>query len=255
MRNLKITIEYDGTNYRGWQIQNSHKSQVTSHNSNKTIQGILEQALRKILREKIRVIGSGRTDSGVHAQNQVANFKTKTKIGCQEIQRCLNGVLPSDIRVKGAEEASADFHARFSARAKLYRYTIVNDSFASPFLRRYAHLVKSPLDVRKMQEASRLFLGRRNLRSFQAVDKKMRPAVRAIKRLNVRRVKNLIYIEIEAKGFLYRMARNIAGTLIEVGRGKLQPQAITSILAAKNRVFAGPCAPAKGLCLLKVAYL
>jgi tRNA pseudouridine38-40 synthase len=246
MRNVKLTVEYDGTNYSGWQIQNRHSAE--------SIQEAIEKALRKILQEKIKVVSSGRTDAGVHAWGQVANFKTKSKLACRDIQRGLNSILPEDIRIKQAEEVSLDFHARFSAQSKLYRYTIVNDSFVSPFTLRTSGLVKHPLDVKKMREVKRYLLGRRNFRSFQAKDKKERHSVRTIKRLDIRRNKKLIYIDIEADGFLYRMARNIVGTLIEIGRGRLKPQDIKGILRAENRSYAGPCAPAKGLCLVQVRY-
>ena len=246
MRNIKLTIEYEGTNYSGWQIQNRR--------SIKSIQETIEKALHKILQEKIRVIAQGRTDAGVHALGQVANFKTKSKLGCQNIQKALNSILLEDIRIKQVREANPDFHARFSAQSKLYRYTIVNDSFISPFMLRTSELVKYPLDVKKMRQARKYLLGRHNFRSFQATDKRERHSVRTIKRLGIHRNKRFIYIDIEANGFLYRMVRNIVGTLIEIGRGRLKPQDIKGILRAKNRVYAGPCAPAKGLCLMDVIY-
>ncbi len=256
MRNIKIAVEYDGTNYAGWQIQ---KRQFTVDSlqlteKKKTIQQTIEEALGKILQEKIRVIGSGRTDSGVHAQGQAANFKTKSELACKNIQRALNSILPRDIRITQARQVSADFHARFSAQSKLYRYTIVNDSFASPRLYKYAYLVKYPLDLGKMRGAAKLLVGRHDFRSFQAMDKKHKPSVRTIKRLIIRKAKNMIHLDIEAEGFLYKMARNITGTLIEIGKKRLKPGDISEILRRKNRIYAGPCAPAKGLSLVKVSY-
>ena len=251
MRNIKLTLEYDGTNYSGWQIQNRR---AKGKLQNKTIQQTLEQALSQILQEKVRIIASGRTDAGVHALGQVANFKTKSKLNCQNIQSGLNSVLPCDIRIQQAEDARSDFHARFSARSKLYRYSIVNHSFISPHLHRFCYLVKYPLDVGKMRRGARYLLGRHNFRSFQAMDKRQRDSVRTIKRFDIRRNKNLIYIDIEADGFLYRMVRNIVGTLLEVSRGRLKPKEIKEILKAKNRIYAGPCAQAKGLCLMDVRY-
>ncbi|NQS99499.1 MAG: tRNA pseudouridine(38-40) synthase TruA [Candidatus Omnitrophica bacterium] len=244
MRNIKVTVEYDGTNYAGWQVQNNQL----------TIQAAIEKALARILQQKVRVIGSGRTDSGVHALGQVANFKTKSRLKCENIQRALNRALPADIRIKDILDAQEVFHARFSAKSKLYRYTIVNHSFHPPHLRYYSYLVKYPLKLGKIRSAAQHLVGRHDLRSFQAVDKRLRPSVRTIKRLDVRRKENLIYLDIEADGFLYRMVRNIVGTLIEVGRGRLKPQDIKTILRAKNRAYAGPCAPAKGLCLVEVTY-
>ncbi len=246
MRNIKITVEYDGTGYCGWQIQN--------RSSAKSIQETIEKALRKILQEKIKVVGSGRTDSGVHALAQAANFKTHSKLDCKNIHKALNSSLPRDIRITQLEDTHLQFHARFSAKAKLYRYSIVNGSFASPFLYRYSHLVKYPLDLGKMRRAAKSLLGRHNFRSFQAVDKRDRHSVRTIKRLEIRKKGSLICLNIEANGFLYRMARNMIGTLLEVGRGRLKPEDIKVILKAKNRRYAGPCAPAKGLCLIEVKY-
>lgn len=264
MRNLKLTIEYDGTNYSGWQIQNREQRTESSlpwraqpasqGRQKKTIQETIEKALAKILQEKVGVIGSGRTDAGAHAHGQVANFKTKSKLDCTNIQAGLNSILPCDIRIKHIEEVPLDFHARFSAQSKLYRYTIVNQTFLPPHSRHFSYLVKYPLDEKKIAQAARYLLGRHNLRSFQAKDKKERSALRTIKRLNIRRQGNNIYLEIEADGFLYRMVRNIVGTLIEIGRGKLKPKEIKGILKAKNRIYAGPCAPAKGLCLMAVKY-
>jgi tRNA pseudouridine38-40 synthase len=248
MRNIKLIIEYDGTNYSGWQVQHRHNLKK------KTIQEVLQRALRRVLQEKIKVAASGRTDAGVHARAQVAHFKTRSQLSCTAVQRALNSSLPRDIRIKQVKPVALDFHARFSAISKTYRYMIVNDSFVSVFLVPYAHLVKQPLDERKMRRGSRYLLGKHNFRSFQAVDKKEAQAIRTIKRLDVRRAGNLITLDIEANGFLYKMVRNIAGTLIEVGRGRLKAQDIREILKAKNRISAGPCAPAKGLSLLQVKY-
>jgi len=251
MRNIKLTIEYDGTNYCGWQIQNKKLKQKKE---NRTIQQILENFLSKILQEKIKLVGSGRTDSGVHALGQVANFKTKSKLNLQNIHNGLNSILPLDIRIREAEVIRMSFHARFSAKRKLYRYTIVNNSFISPFERRYAYLVKFPLNLRKMRKAARLLLGKHDFRSFQAVEKDKRHSVRKIFRLDIRKKDDLIYLDIEADGFLYKMVRNIVGTLIEVGRAKIKPEDIKTILKSKDRSCAGPCASAKGLNLLEVTY-
>ncbi|MBU4140653.1 MAG: tRNA pseudouridine(38-40) synthase TruA [Candidatus Omnitrophica bacterium] len=261
MRNIKLTIEYEGTDYSGWQVQEIAKKKQVKRQSarapkcrKRTIQGTIEKALQRLLQEKVRVIGSGRTDAGVHARGQAANFKTRSGLDCRNIQKGLNSILPADIRIRQAEDAQPDFHARFSAQSKLYRYAIINHSFVPPHLRRFCHLVKCPLDVEKMRRAARCLLGEHNFRSFQAVDKKERRSVRKILGLDIRRDKNLIHLDIKADGFLYRMVRNIIGSLIEVGRGKLKPQRIREILRAKDRSCAGPCAPAKGLCLMEVKY-
>ena len=249
MRNIKLVVEYDGSNYSGWQVQNRRNKK-----DKKTIQQCLEKALGQILQEKVKLIGSGRTDAGVHAQGQVANCKTKSKLSCGNIQLALNSLLADDIRIKQVREVPLDFHARFSAQSKLYRYSIVNGSFVSPFLRDYAYLVKYPLDVQKMRRAAKYLLGKHDFRSFQAKDKIQRHSLRKVLRLVIRKHKNLICLDIEADGFLYRMARNIVGTLIEVGRGRLRPEGLQRIIKAKNREYAGPCAPAKGLCLMAVRY-
>ena len=253
MRNLKIVVEYDGTNYAGWQVQN-RRQKTEDRRQKTTVQERLEKALSRILQEQIKVIGSGRTDSGVHALGQVANFKTKSRLKSKNIQAALNSSLPADIRIKHVQDVEQSFHARFSARSKLYRYTILNQAFHSPHLRHFSHLVKYPLNVGKIRQAAQYLVGRHNLRSFQAIDKRERSSVRTIKRLQVRRKDRLIFLDIEASGFLYRMVRNIVGTLIEAGRGRLQPEEIKKILKAKNRAYAGPCAPAKGLCLVDVRY-
>jgi tRNA pseudouridine38-40 synthase len=245
-RNLRLEIEYDGTNYCGWQVQNSHQ--------HKSIQGAIEKTLQKILQEKIRLVASGRTDAGVHAFDQVANFKTRSDIPLKKLQTALNGLLPDDIAVIKIEEANPDFHSRFCAKSKVYRYTILNRPYPSPLLRKKVFFYRWPLDIKIMQKEARVLIGRHNFKCFQAADKKKRDAVRTIKRLKITRAKNLIYIEVEADGFLKNMVRNIAGTLMEIGRGKLPEGSLKKILLSKNRNLAGPTAPAKGLALVKVNY-
>ena len=251
MRNIKITIEYDGTNYSGWQIQQKRPGELGSE---KTIQGVIERVLGGILQEEIRITGAGRTDSGVHALGQVANFKTRSKMPMAVMQRALNALLPKDIVIVDIEEAKQDFNARFDAKTKLYRYQILNRNYSSAFDRLYQHYVPYRLDVNLMKRESRPLLGRHDFKSFQASDKKDRMSVRNIRLLSIRRDSNLIIIDIEADGFLYNMVRNIVGTLIEVGRGKLLPGSVKKILNAKDRTVAGPTAPAKGLCLVRVKY-
>lgn len=246
-------LEYEGTNYCGWQTQN-RRSSCDVRRSTRSVQETLEKALLQILQKKTKVIGSGRTDSGVHAEAQVASFLTDTQMDLKQLSRALNGVLPKDIKIARIQEVSNKFHARFSAKSKLYRYTVVNNQYASPFIRQYAHLVKQPLDVKRMRQAAKYFLGRHDFRSFQAADKKQRHSVRKILLLDIKKRADLIQLYIEADGFLYKMARNIAGTLIEVGRGRLLPPDIAKILKTKDRKYAGPCAPARGLCLMRVKY-
>jgi tRNA pseudouridine38-40 synthase len=242
-RNLKITLEYDGTNYAGWQTQ-----------KHKTIQATLEKTLRRILSEKIKVIGSGRTDSGVHARGQIANFKTNSNITLEKLQKALNSLLPKDIAVSKVEKKDMSFHSRFDAKSKVYRYTILNRAFPSALLKDTVYFYPYPLNINLMQKESKVLLGRHNFKSFQASDKTERDAVKIIKKIKLSKDKDLIHIDIEADGFLYNMARNITGTLIEIGRGKFLQGSLKKILRSRNRKLAGPTAPAKGLCLLKVKY-
>lgn len=251
MRNIKLTLEYRGTNFSGWQIQGSAKSQGRRV-SPPTIQGTIEKVLRKILQEEVRLIASGRTDAGVHAEAQVANFKTKAKINSVRLQLALNGLLRPDIVVKKVQEVPLDFHARYQAKSKLYRYTILNRRYPSAHLRDYVYFYKYPLDIRRMKEGARLLRGKKDFKAFQASDKKSRGSIRTIKKIGVRRKGDLVYIEVEADGFLYNMVRNIAGTLIAMGRGS--DFDLKKLLGSKDRRLTGPTAPACGLCLIKVKY-
>lgn len=246
MRNLRLEIEYDGTRYNGWQIQNKHKS--------KTIQQVLENTLQKILQEKIKLIVSGRTDSGVHAKGQVANFKTNSPITLLRLQKALNGLLPKDISINKIEERRLNFHSRFDAKSKLYRYTILNGPHPCALQSRYVFYFPHPLNIRIMRKEAKTLVGRHNFKSFQAADKKDAGSVRRIEKLNIVKEGNLIYIYIMGDGFLYNMVRNIVGTLIEIGRGRFKEGELKKILAAKDRRRAGPIAAAKGLFLLKVEY-
>ncbi|MFA5145304.1 MAG: tRNA pseudouridine(38-40) synthase TruA [Candidatus Omnitrophota bacterium] len=245
MRNLKLKIEYDGTNYCGWQVQ---------RNIRQSIQATIEKALQKILQEKVRLIASGRTDAGVHAQAQIANFKTKSGIDLKKLQGALNGLLPADVVISGIEEKGLDFHSRFDAKSKIYRYTILNRPYPAALLRNTVYFYPFPLDITIMRKEARVLLGRHDFSSFRASSKLERGPVRTIKSIKITKDKDSIYMDIEGDGFLYNMVRNIAGTLIESGRGKLPEGSIKKILSAKDRRSAGPAAPARGLCLVKVKY-
>lgn len=247
MRNLKLEIEYDGTNYCGWQIQNRNKTKSS-------IQETLEKTLRKILQEKIKLIASGRTDAGVHAQAQVANFKTNSSISLTKLQRALNGLLPDDLVITNIEEAGLGFHSRFDAKSKVYRYTILNRAYPCAHLRNSVYFYPLPLNVKLMQNESKVLLGKHNFRSFRSAGSQERNPVRTIKKLKISQDNPFIYIDIEADGFLYNMVRNIVGTLIEVGRGKFKKSKLRAILFSRNRSLAGPTLPARGLCLMKVNY-
>lgn len=244
MRHLKLIVSYDGTAYGGFQRQRNAR----------TVQAVLEETLRKILKEKVRLLSAGRTDAGVHAEGQVVSFKTKQDLPLLGLQRGLNALLPKDIVIRSAKEAIPDFHPRFDASLKEYRYTLWNDPTPSPFWRHYAHHVPHPLDLKAMRKAAHYLVGHHDFKSFQAADKRRRSAVRTLKRLFIRRKGSLIQITFQADGFVYHMVRNIVGTLLEVGKGRRSPAEIPALLSKKDRRFTGPTAPAKGLCLVKVGY-
>ncbi|MDD5681174.1 MAG: tRNA pseudouridine(38-40) synthase TruA [Candidatus Omnitrophica bacterium] len=251
MKNIRLTVEYDGTNYNGWQIQDSE--QRKKGGKVKTVQGTLEGALFNILSKRVRLISSSRTDSGVHALGHVANFKSSTKLTPTRIKNALNSILPSDIVIKEAEEAGINFNAQYDAMSKTYRYLICNQNHISPFIRKYAYHFRQPLNVALMRKEAKAIVGKHDFRAFSNGAKREN-SVRTIKKLDVSRKDNIIKIEIEADGFLYNMVRNIVGTLIEVGRGRFRPGSVKQILEKKDRNLAGPTVPAKGLCLVEVRY-
>lgn len=252
MNNIKLTIEYDGTNYCGWQKQKTRRKQ------NPSIQRILESCLKKILKHKVNLIASGRTDSGVHAIGQVANFKTTSKIATKIMMSALNGNLPQDIRILRVEGVPLEFHSRYSVRSKIYRYYLLNQSFKSPFFDSYSYWFKFSLDINLMKKAASYLTGRYDFKALCASGSSVEDTIRTIKKISISKLKifncNMICIEIESDGFLYNMVRNIIGTLIEVGRGRFSPKHIKKIIKSRNRSLAGPCVPAKGLFLVKVKY-
>ncbi len=243
-RNIRLVVQYDGTEYAGFQIQPNRP----------TIQGALEEALRKVSQEEVRVIGSGRTDAGVHAMGQVVNFRTKASIPVEKVPIALNSVLPKDITVSAADEVPPEFHARYAATGKVYRYRILNREVPSPFLCRYTWHVRSWLSTQRMRRAGKALLGEHDFSSFCAAGDEAETHVRELRRCDIMRRGETIDITLEANGFLYMMVRNIVGTLVEVGRGHLEPEGTTEILAARDRSQAGPTAPPQGLLLLRVDY-
>jgi len=264
MPTIKLTISYDGTGYCGWQTQTSRRSPAASHKL-KTIQAEIEKALEKIFKKKIKVEGSGRTDAGVHAIAQAANFRLDEPFDLAKLPSAMNAYLPNDISVMDAREAGKDFHARFCASKKVYRYCIVNNTVRPLFVSHLSAWVRYPLDLSKMRRASRCLLGRHDFRSFQASDRVIRKSVTRVYRIDIKKSKdggllpfigglNWVVIDIEATGFLRNMVRNIVGTLLEVGRGRIKPQDVKKILKKKDRRCAGPCAPGSGLYLLDVCY-
>jgi len=255
MRNIRLTIQYDGTDYSGWQVQQNGT----------TIQGLLENAVTSVTGENIRITGAGRTDAGVHAFDQVAVFKISSKLEPEIIRNALNANLPLDIRVISVEEVSDDFHPRYHAKNKTYSYLISSTGPYSIFLRRYSWQMAWQLDCASMNIAAKHLIGKNNFSSFQAAGCSAKHPVREIYQLEINTLKSvgfmgfnldapLIKISIKANAFLRHMARNIVGTLVEVGKGKLPPDDIAEILELKNREKAGPTAPACGLFLEKINY-
>jgi len=244
LRNIRFTLQYDGTNYHGWQIQPNAV----------TIQEILESTLGRVVSHPVRVTGAGRTDAGVHARGQVASFRTESSIPPEKLKRALNGLLPDDIKVLEITEADPGFDARRSAQGKIYRYFILNSPEPSPWLYRYSWHFPSPLDCEAMQTAAGHLVGRREYSSFQASDGNTRSSVRKIEFFTVNPQRSIITFEVKADGFLKHMVRGMVGTLVEVGRGRFSPRKVEEILSAQDRTQAGPNAPARGLFLWKVVY-
>ncbi|NIS59169.1 MAG: tRNA pseudouridine(38-40) synthase TruA [Proteobacteria bacterium] len=244
MRNIKLTLEYDGTGYHGWQIQPNVK----------TIQGTVEGKLAHITGEPVRLFASGRTDTGVHAMGQVAHFKTQSSLDVLSFLKALNSLLPEDIRVKDVEEVDEAFHARFGAKGKVYEYRIFNGELPSPFHRHYSWFVPGKLDLANMRKAAMKLRGRHDFSSFCSAGSDHSSRIREIYAIDVGMRGDLVIIEVEANGFLKQMVRNIVGTLVEVGRRKLTPSQFADILEARDRRRAGLAAPAQGLFLVRVNY-
>ena len=243
MKTIKLTIEYDGTAYNGWQAQAGGN----------TIQQIVEAAIVAVTGETVKLHGSGRTDAGVHALGQVAHFQSDTAIPTDKLPAAINAHLPDDIAVRAAAEASDDFHARYSAVRKTYRYTIVQQPTRPVLERRFAHWVSKPLDVERMRAAAEHLRGEHDFSAFESKSDKC-SGTRTIERLDIRATAGRIEIEVTANGFLYNMVRGIVGTLLEVGRGKMEPDDVRRVLESRERSEAGPTAPACGLCLMSVEY-
>ena len=280
MRNIKLIIEYDGTDYHGWQYQPNAR----------TIQGVMEEKVGRIVNEKVVLAASGRTDAGVHALSQVANFRTESSIGCEALHRGLNALLPHDIVVKSISEVEGDFHSRFSATGKVYIYQILNRSYPSALLSRFSWPIRCPLDIGLMNEAAAYIIGEHDFSSFRASScgaphpvKTVNAASFTVKSApfplgmggggmgpisqsfigaagvedptcQFRKEEDLLIFEIEATGFLHHMVRNIVGTLVDVGMGKRIPEWFKDVLTLRDRKVAGVTAPPQGLFLKDVKY-
>jgi tRNA pseudouridine38-40 synthase len=243
---FRLTLEYDGTAFEGWQVQTAGR---------RTIQGSLEDALAQVTGRRVRVAGAGRTDAGVHAQGQVASVQLETRLDAARLLRALNGVLPSDVAVVDAAPAPEGFDARRDARSKLYRYRIWNGADPSPLRARFSHCVPPALALEAMALAARACCGRHDFASFQAAGSNVQTSVRTLSRLDVTgESRGEISILVEGDGFLRHMVRNLVGTLVDVGLGRRAPDSMAALLAARDRRRAGRTAPAAGLALLRVSY-
>jgi tRNA pseudouridine38-40 synthase len=248
--NYKLLIQYDGTDFHGWQVQENDR----------TIQGELERVISTLEGEPVRVIGSGRTDAGVHADGQVANVILHKPFTPLKLQKAINGNIWRDIRIMNVEEAADEFHARFSAKEKTYIYRVINAPVMSPFWRRFAHHEGRPLDVARMNDAARLFLGEHDWTAFASAHTDGESKVRDVRRFNItskwdeRARAAVIEFEITANGFLRYMVRSIVGTLIEVGRGERELDSVETAIRTGDRKHAGTTATAKGLTLHRVQY-
>ena len=243
-RTIVLTLAYEGTNFLGWQRQKNAR----------TVQAVLEDALQQILGKPVKVTGAGRTDSGVHAEAQVAHAAIRSAMPLKTLHRALNAVLPEDLLVLSLKTAPSNFHARYSATRKRYRYVIWNRPHRPLFDRTRLTYVSTPLDLKKMRQAARLLRGRHDFKAFHSAGRPARSTRRTLSSLTLRAQNGMLVIEAEADGFLYHMVRRIAGLLLEVGKGQWEPEVVRDLLAGKNSVIP-PTAPAKGLCLAKIWYV
>ena len=244
MRNIKLTIEYDGKDFNGWQKQPNKLN----------IQGEIERAIKDITGEDVDLIASGRTDAGVHALGQVANFKTNSNIPVEKIPIALNTKLKRSIRILAAEEVEERFHSRYNCKKKTYRYVINNSVNGTAIYRNLEYNFSQELNVEKMNEAVKYFIGEHDFKAFKASGTSSKSSVRIIYDAKVYRDGDRVNIELTGNGFLYNMVRIIAGTLIDVGIGKILPEQITNIINSKERTMAGKTLPPNGLYLVKVEY-
>ena len=261
MKRVMLTVAYDGTNYHGWQVQPNGE----------TIEGILNRCLSELLGEEIEVIGASRTDSGVHAMGNVAVFDTESPIPAGKISYALNRYLPEDIRIQKSEEVSREFHPRHCASRKTYEYRIYCAPFPMPVKRLYSHFTYVPMEIDLMSQGAAYLVGEHDFKSFCSTEAQVETTVRQIDSIkvwetgsevnagndngHVDQIGKEIVIRVTGRGFLYNMVRIIAGTLMEIGRGHIEPREMEKIIAARNRQAAGPTAPACGLTLVKIEYL
>jgi len=239
----RATVEYDGTEYHGFQIQADKP----------TVQGAIEEALARTAGEAVRIVGAGRTDTGVHAIGQVISFRLRWRHSLDDLQRALNARLPQDIVIRELAPASEDFHPRFSARSRVYRYTVLNQPLRSPLTQRFAYQVAPPLDLRAMNTAAGLLLGRHDFATF-GNPPQGENTVREVMRAAWTQAGNYLYFDIEANAFLQRMVRTLVSAMLLIGQGQMEVERLAALLEARDRSQAPPPAPACGLCLMEVKY-
>ena len=244
MRNLCLLVAYDGTAYHGWQCQPNAV----------TVQETVWKAIEKVTDQPVKLYGAARTDSGVHAMGQVVNFHTDSSIELTGLIKGINSLMPLDIRVRGAHEVPEDFHSRYSARSKTYVYCIFNSPYNSPFYGRYAWHIPYVIDTGAMHDAAQILKGTHDFASFKKKDETYRTTVREILRSGVRRRKEAIYVVLQATGFLRYMVRNIVGTLVQIGSGRVSEEEFRGIMESRDRQKAGPTAPPQGLFLRRIEY-
>lgn len=243
-RRIKLVVHYDGSIYHGWQRQPGHP----------TIQQMLEDGLHRLCGCEVEVVGSSRTDAGVHALGQVAHCDLDSPVPTENFVKALNNLLPGDIAIAEAAEVPGTFDAISSTKSKLYRYTIYTGAIRPVLEIRHCWHRPGELDIAKMNQAAALLVGQKDFKSFASTADQRQSSVRTVLRCDVSRHESYIYVGVEADGFLYNMVRNIVGTLMEIGRGRWEPEQINLILDAKDRAAAGPIAPAAGLCLMQINY-
>lgn len=244
MRNIKLVIEYDGKDFNGWQKQPNKLN----------IQGEIERAISEITKEEIELIASGRTDAGVHALGQVANFKTSSNLPVEKFPIAINSKLKQSIRIQKAEEVDLEFHSRYGCKKKTYRYIINNSEAGTAIYRNLECNIPQRLDIDKMRQAIKYFIGEHDFKAFKASGTSSKSSVRTIYRANIEMQNDRIYIELTGNGFLYNMVRIISGTLVDVGLGKISPSEIPNLINEKERSRVGKTLPPQGLYLVKVEY-
>ena len=244
MKRIKLVTAYDGTNYHGSQIQNNGE----------TIEGVLKMELSSLLKEDIQIIGASRSDAGVHARGNVFVFDTESRIPPEKFTYALNARLPEDIRIQDSEEVPLTFHPRHQDTVKTYEYRVLNRKLPLPEYRLHTHFTYEALNIEKMQQACKFFIGEYDFASFCAAGSQVESTVREIYDLHVKKEGDLITISVTGNGFLYNMVRIIAGTLLKVGSGQFEPEDMEGIIQGRDRSLAGPTAPAKGLTLIEIRY-